>query len=468
MARLRHMVVIVPGIGGSVLERGGTAVWGQGPLGIAARALDPGVLARFEGDGIRATGLVHAPAVLPGFTALRAYDELVRRIVNRFAGVVVDHCHPDAQPVAGANVLCVPYDFRRSLVDCADQVAATVGARLDAAGLSDAERRGRVVVIGHSMGGLVARWWLGPGGGGPLGHALLTLGTPHRGAPKALEWLVNGVQLKGLRLAGATEVIRTWPAAYELLPRYEAVLDTATGRHLRPHELVVDGFDHQAAGQAFAVHQDIERAWDGAGDQPAVTAMLGRYQPTLERASLTEGRLRVEKQAAEWLPDTGWAGDGSVPCLSAVPLEQAAGPPLPSVRHSALPELEAVVEWLEALEAPELGAVRGPGHARPTLALDVDEWFPAGEPIEVAALARGAGEELEGPEAGARLWVTARPADGGRAVVVELQVPTGAGGRWTGEMAGLAPGTYELALSGPGRAGGEAAVVREVIEVVEA
>jgi hypothetical protein len=90
---------------------------------------------------------------------------------------------------------------------------------------------------------------------------------------------------------------------------------------------------------------------------------------------------------------------------------------------------------------------------------------PGRRPDELTAFARRPNGDLEGQGTGARLWVTARAVAAGVPVEVELQVD--AGGRWAGEIAGLAPGTYELVLSAPGRRGGEARVVREVIEVVE-
>jgi triacylglycerol esterase/lipase EstA (alpha/beta hydrolase family) len=53
--------------------------------------------------------------------------------------------------------------------------------------LADPTRQARVIVVAQSMGGLVA------GLGGALDRqALITLGTPHRGSPKALDWLSTG------------------------------------------------------------------------------------------------------------------------------------------------------------------------------------------------------------------------------------------------------------------------------------
>ncbi|WP_394619078.1 esterase/lipase family protein [Lentzea sp. JNUCC 0626] len=94
-------------------------------------------------------------------------------------------------------------------------------------------RRERVIVIGHSMGGLVARYWLGPLDGAADCAALITVGTPHGGAPKALDWLVNGVKFGPKRFSALTALLRNWPSAYDLLPRYPAI---AGSPERYPHE----------------------------------------------------------------------------------------------------------------------------------------------------------------------------------------------------------------------------------------
>ena len=121
-----------------------------------------------------------------------------------------------------------PYDFRQSVVHNAELLAQEVSQRLAHLG---GKGDHRVVVVAHSMGGLVARYWLGPLGGHRWCRALITLGTPHRGAPKALQMLVNGLPL-GL-FSAITGVLREWPSVYELLPTYEAILDSATGAAMR-------------------------------------------------------------------------------------------------------------------------------------------------------------------------------------------------------------------------------------------
>ncbi len=70
------------------------------------------------------------------------------------------------------------------------------------------------------MGGLVARYYLEVLGGWETCHALFTIGTPHRGAVNALDFLVHGYTLAGVEL---TEVLQTCTAVYQLLPVYEMV-----------------------------------------------------------------------------------------------------------------------------------------------------------------------------------------------------------------------------------------------------
>jgi triacylglycerol esterase/lipase EstA (alpha/beta hydrolase family) len=71
-----------------------------------------------------------------------------------------------------------------------DQVASRIDAILAATGAS------RVALVGHSMGGLVARAYLRRHGGEKV-SLLMTLGTPHHGSVHA--WLFPGTSLGQLR-----------------------------------------------------------------------------------------------------------------------------------------------------------------------------------------------------------------------------------------------------------------------------
>ena len=89
-----------------------------------------------------------------------------------------------------------------SIDEYADQVAAKLDAILEATGAA------RVAIVGHSMGGLVARAYLRRYGGQRV-STVMTLGTPHHGSVHA--WLFPGIPLAQLRPGSAwlTELNRT-------------------------------------------------------------------------------------------------------------------------------------------------------------------------------------------------------------------------------------------------------------------
>lgn len=81
----------------------------------------------------------------------------------------------------------------------------------------------RLVVIGHSQGGLIASWWVKRLGGDRRVRAVVTLGTPHRGtrlawAGVALAWLMPAIaqMLPGSRFLRRLHE-GAWPARVALL-----------------------------------------------------------------------------------------------------------------------------------------------------------------------------------------------------------------------------------------------------------
>jgi hypothetical protein len=56
-------------------------------------------------------------------------------------------------------------------------------------------REAKLIFICHSMGGLVARWFLEVLGGRDVTRSLITIGTPYQGSVNALDAIVNGLSL---------------------------------------------------------------------------------------------------------------------------------------------------------------------------------------------------------------------------------------------------------------------------------
>jgi pimeloyl-ACP methyl ester carboxylesterase len=384
------LFVVIPGIGGSVLERAGVAVW-EGTRRLGERLWEPEALELGVGDGIRAVGAVEGFRVLPGLVALGGYPKLVGVLEGLDPSARTDAGHPD-QPDLGARIVVFPYDFRRSIAEASTLLDRCVRRRVEHLGGSVKAGRKRVIVIAHSMGGLVARHWIAtcPDAAG-LTRLLVTLGTPHRGAPKALDVVVNGLRLGPLRLPQRhADIVRGWPGLYELLPRYRAVSNGDGGAY--PKDVLI-GPAAEAASEAFAVHTRIEQAWTRLGtDAPVVLPVFGVGEATCQHAVLgPAGAFTASTQPAAWLGIAGLAGDGTVPAVSAVPIEmdndndrdRLLHRPQPGAKHAWLVAWAGLAGALRHLLAGSTGHVRGP--APGVISLDLDDAWPAGTSMPVGA-----------------------------------------------------------------------------------
>lgn len=438
---LRHLIVQLPGIGGSVLARAGVPVWDVTAAKLAGLAVRPD-LVTLNGDDLEPVGLVDTMTIIPGLSALPGYDTMIGNLRRWFGArlKVVDY-RPGVPTPADTDVLRVPYDFRRSITDAAQTLARAVAE-------TEAAQRG-VIVLAHSMGGLVARYWIGALGGAGYCRALVTLGTPHRGAPKALDALVNGLGIGRLRHPAATRVLREWPSVHELLPQYPAVYSGAGAIEgdgaIEPVDLpaaCVRPFTDQAAGErllsrarkAAKVHEDITAAWQGDG-LPETTPFYARGHRTPNWAGLVGGRLRVTKEDPEWRGNVGWRGDGTVPMISAVPGELSDFPGRwhPALdTHGAMGGTAGVRDLLTSLLGGSVPRRGGDSPDRPWIGFDLDDVGWAGEEIVVGADVLG---DAEGVGTAATVSVA------GLSVRMHPQES-----RWRATLPPLPPGVYEVSV----------------------
>ena len=111
---------------------------------------------------------------------LHYFRGIDRAISDRGHPVIVSRVHPTA-----------------GIATRARQLKETILRQLDILGRA----RGRVIIIGHSMGGLDARYLISKLGMEDRVEAVLSVSTPHRGSPYA-DWCVRhlGRRLGGLQL----------------------------------------------------------------------------------------------------------------------------------------------------------------------------------------------------------------------------------------------------------------------------
>ena len=380
-------VLVVPGIMGSELvDADGNTQWGLKP-GLLARAwltrrMDILHVTQEEIAGERrllATRLLRVPGYMPLLGGLEPYGALLARVAQK----AVD-------PRAVAEF---PYDWRLSIDVNAAELVSRCERHLEAWRGVVAEQRYadpaevRVVIVAHSMGGLVGRYAIEVLGLGTLVRRLITLGTPYFGAVKALAMLASGEGAPVPRRA-ARQLALTCPGVYDLLPRYRCIKragvgdrrSAATGadlsqplRLLKHYDVTAVGGDGELAGAAADRWQRLGLR-DGSAASTAMSLLAGAEQPTKQSVIIDSGAC----QFLDSLAGEDHGGDGTVYRQAAAPRGQDASP-LPQRHGSLAKSPEALTFVAEKL----VGADTGPPLA-PTrkIGVDVSDMVSAGERVE--------------------------------------------------------------------------------------
>jgi pimeloyl-ACP methyl ester carboxylesterase len=215
-------VVVVPGILGSQLLRpDGTRVWLQ--LGNAFGSFDlrlPFTLPIADSrDELLPGALLGTDAYLPRLFGFTEYADL--RDLLAGAGFVSGRNGHGAE---SPRYHVFGYDWRRDLVESARRLGEALDELADASGDPDATFN----VVGHSMGGLVARYYLRYGGAEPGGPVtwdgarrirnLVLVATPNEGGIPSLDAILNGERVGLSTTTLAAPIVARMPSIYQLLP----------------------------------------------------------------------------------------------------------------------------------------------------------------------------------------------------------------------------------------------------------
>jgi hypothetical protein len=232
---------------------------------------------------------------------------------------------------------------------------------------------------------------------------LITFGTPHRGSVDPLGYVANGYKRI---LPVLTQVLRSCPSVYELMPIYEAVFhEGAWKRATDPSVTVPHAFaGYVAAGERF--HREIEDAvTEHLSDERylqrryAIVPYVGFGQTTLQSAELDGEVLRTSVKLPEVIPPDLGGGDGRVPRPSGTPLEysEQLQESFLAEQHGSLQTnvrvLDDLVERLvQSQSVRALSAIRGQIAARPPIDVRVDDLYLPDEAVTVDATTPWAGE----------------------------------------------------------------------------
>jgi pimeloyl-ACP methyl ester carboxylesterase len=318
----RVPIILVPGISREVAAqlRGGSLV----PFSVLALRTDAEALAhlgdaRFPADGGNPLEIpARLDSALRG-TDVRGLHGLIERLV-REEGYLRgnpddprDKNYPEnPEPVRKnrtqlASLFVLYYDWRRDLAESACLLANRVARIRIRTGVS------RVHLVGHSLGGVVTRYYARYGGrdvvrdrdcplmdgasasmlnapGSSAIRSLVTLGGPHLGSAQAFRGLMQDFNLFGVLSVGLRDAVFTLPIAWQLLPFADV-----DGRVLL---LVGSNGDERVA--LYEPKTWIDRGWV-LGD--ATDPQRRKFVETmLARARSLHQRLREPSAAEETIP----------------------------------------------------------------------------------------------------------------------------------------------------------------------
>ena len=386
---MRDVIIVLPGITGSVLKRNGVIVWGYSASTIGQALITLGdsmedalALPHDDpnlddlGDGIVADALMPDLHLLPGIWKIDGYGKIVEAIKNNF------------EVFEGRNFFQFPYDWRRDNRVSARKLARAAHGWLSDWRQSSGNAQARLILVGHSMGGLVSRYFLECMEGWKTTKALVTFGTPYRGSLNALDGLANGLKKGPLDLS---KLAHHLTALYQLLPVFECY-DPGDGKLVRVGEATgIPNVDEGKAAAALAFHREIEHAVAQNQKLPMYHSAGYQIYPVVGVAQQTTLSARHAGTKVEMLTTykgDALGGDGTVPRISAIPIELSVNPSAAmyaGTQHGSLQNSDAVITHLTGLLSGldlDLGTFKKP---KAQIALEVEDVYFLGEPIALRA-----------------------------------------------------------------------------------
>lgn len=402
---MRDMIIVLPGITGSVLvDEKGNEVW-NASAGAAwsyirslGESLEKLVVAPHTPGDDAPAGSIRATALVPGIHGvfglgrIDGYHTLTSMIRDNFNLVPIGE-----DPAVPGNYYEFAYDWRLSNRTSARRLKTFVEGQLpiwqrSPRGGKDA----KVILVVHSMGGLVARYYLEKLEGWVNCRALVSFGTPYRGSVDALDYLANGYKKAFLDF---TDAMRSMPSVYELLPIWR-VLKQGDDYKRVAEANGVPNVDPDRARDALAFHREIEEAVEAHKAVPEyanryhITPIAGVAQPTLQSAHFTGTSLVTSRDLPNWIDAHLEGGDGTVPRFSATPIELSEdyGETFFAERHGSLQNnsytLDDLRERLNQMQARGLNKIRGTWSGRQergVISLDLAPLYLREEPVRLRA-----------------------------------------------------------------------------------
>ena len=199
----KRPVIIIPGFLGSQLSLNDELLWPQ----VKRFLKNPEMLQLPDVlDGVEPTALVDEVVVFPGLLRLDAYQRLTRYLQEN-----LDY-------EEGINLFPFAWDWRRDLRRAASRLGELIHQLREDGVIDD-----KVILMGHSAGCQVARYYVERMGGRHYVDRLILMGGPIQGTLKPLTSIWGGGGFFGWNKERVGKVLGSFPGLYQLLPQTECV-----------------------------------------------------------------------------------------------------------------------------------------------------------------------------------------------------------------------------------------------------
>jgi pSer/pThr/pTyr-binding forkhead associated (FHA) protein/pimeloyl-ACP methyl ester carboxylesterase len=198
----RRPVVFVPGLMGTELWIGSERIWPSPKLMVT----NPEIFTLPGDPRIEARGILQDVVIVPHIIQSRQYSAMGDYLVEGLGYT------------RGKDLLEFGYDWRHDVRLSAQRLAEAIeGWQVSAP----------VTIIAHSLGTLVARYYVERLGGKRAVERVILMGGPHYGTPKGLAGILYGPGMLpfGLGDERMRKVLSTFPPAYQILPTYPCAFD---------------------------------------------------------------------------------------------------------------------------------------------------------------------------------------------------------------------------------------------------
>ena len=198
----RRIVVFVPGLMGSELWLGNERVWPN----VKTIFTNPEIYKYPSKIPLEPRNIVDEVVIIPNLIKQDQY--------NRLGDYLVDELHYQR----GVDYFEFAYDWRQDIRTSAHQLAELI-RKIPAAK--------PLILIGHSLGSLVSRYYVEHLGGDKRVERLVLMGGPHKGAVKGLVSMLVAPEVLPFGILGERlrEIMITFPTSYQILPDYEVGTD---------------------------------------------------------------------------------------------------------------------------------------------------------------------------------------------------------------------------------------------------